>query len=55
MHNNDLYYQSHPSAKESVRITHDENVDVLNGLADWIYEEEILGVPQALWWSKDGE
>lgn len=55
MKDNDIYYQAHPSDKQSYRITHDADFDVLNGVADWLYEEEILQTAQALWWSKDGQ
>ncbi|KAI1708318.1 prolyl oligopeptidase family domain-containing protein [Ditylenchus destructor] len=52
---NDLYYQSSPEDKTSHRITDDSDFDVLNGVADWLYEEEVLGTSQAVWWSRNGE
>jgi hypothetical protein len=36
-------------------LTNDSNADLLNGMADWLYEEEILQSPQALWWSRNGQ
>ncbi|EPX73325.1 dipeptidyl peptidase [Schizosaccharomyces octosporus yFS286] len=32
----------------------EESEYIMNGIADWLYEEEILMSPTALWWSKDG-
>ncbi|XP_059183662.1 inactive dipeptidyl peptidase 10-like isoform X2 [Centropristis striata] len=52
---NNIYYQSDVKSN-SLRITSSglEGV-VFNGLADWLYEEEVLGSHLALWWSPDGE
>ncbi|MCD4751323.1 MAG: DPP IV N-terminal domain-containing protein, partial [Thermoanaerobaculales bacterium] len=30
-----------------------ENTDLLNGIADWVYEEE-MGTERSFWWSPDG-
>ncbi|WBW73673.1 vacuolar dipeptidyl peptidase [Schizosaccharomyces osmophilus] len=32
----------------------EESEYILNGIADWLYEEEILMSPTALWWSASG-
>ena len=40
---------------KSQQITNDSSEDILNGVADWLYEEEILQTSQALWWSKNGK
>ncbi|XP_015264090.1 PREDICTED: dipeptidyl peptidase 4 [Gekko japonicus] len=52
--NNDLYVKETP-ATPSVRITMNgkENT-IFNGLADWVYEEEMFGTHAALWWSPNG-
>jgi hypothetical protein len=42
-------------AKKSSFFSQDGSPDIYNGMADWIYEEEILQTPQALWWSLDGK
>ncbi|GFY49617.1 venom dipeptidyl peptidase 4 [Trichonephila inaurata madagascariensis] len=34
--------------------TNGENDVILNGVPDWVYEEEILGANNAIWWSDDG-
>jgi dipeptidyl-peptidase-4 len=38
------------------QLTHDGGGDILNGKADWVYEEEIfLRNGRAYWWSPDGK
>ncbi|XP_013855307.1 inactive dipeptidyl peptidase 10, partial [Austrofundulus limnaeus] len=52
---NNIYYQSDVRSN-SLRITSSGREGVIfNGLADWLYEEEILGSHLAHWWSPDGE
>uniref|UniRef100_A0A671YDK8 Inactive dipeptidyl peptidase 10-like n=1 Tax=Sparus aurata TaxID=8175 RepID=A0A671YDK8_SPAAU len=52
---NNIYYQSDVRSN-SLRITSSGMEGVIfNGLADWLYEEEILGSHLAHWWSPDGE
>uniref|UniRef100_A0A183C9C1 Dipeptidyl peptidase n=1 Tax=Globodera pallida TaxID=36090 RepID=A0A183C9C1_GLOPA len=55
VHENEVYFQQSPSAKQSVQLTNDSSADLLNGVADWLYEEEILQSAQTLWWSTDGQ
>uniref|UniRef100_A0A915N2Q5 Uncharacterized protein n=1 Tax=Meloidogyne javanica TaxID=6303 RepID=A0A915N2Q5_MELJA len=55
VYNNNVFYQSDPLTLKSQQITNDSSEDILNGVADWLYEEEILQTSQALWWSKDGK
>lgn len=55
MHDNEVFYQEAPSAPQSVQLTNDSSADLLNGVADWLYEEELLQSAQTLWWSLDGE
>uniref|UniRef100_A0A3Q2PQV1 Dipeptidylpeptidase IV N-terminal domain-containing protein n=1 Tax=Fundulus heteroclitus TaxID=8078 RepID=A0A3Q2PQV1_FUNHE len=52
---NNIYYQ--PDVKSSsLRITSSGMEGVIfNGIADWLYEEEILHSHLAHWWSPDGE
>ncbi|MBA4064788.1 MAG: hypothetical protein C0501_13960 [Isosphaera sp.] len=41
---------------EEQQLTHDGGGDVLNGKADWVYEEEIFNRDgRAFWWSPDGK
>uniref|UniRef100_A0A3Q2ZJ38 Inactive dipeptidyl peptidase 10-like n=1 Tax=Hippocampus comes TaxID=109280 RepID=A0A3Q2ZJ38_HIPCM len=52
---NNIYYQSDVRSN-SLRITSSGMAGVIfNGLADWLYEEEILRSHLAHWWSPDGE
>ncbi|XP_038577657.1 inactive dipeptidyl peptidase 10-like isoform X2 [Micropterus salmoides] len=52
---NNIYYQSDVRSN-SLRITSSGMEGVIfNGLADWLYEEEILCSHLAHWWSPDGE
>uniref|UniRef100_A0A4W6DJI6 Dipeptidyl peptidase like 10 n=1 Tax=Lates calcarifer TaxID=8187 RepID=A0A4W6DJI6_LATCA len=52
---NNIYYQSDVRSI-SLRITSSGMEGVIfNGLADWLYEEEILRSHLAHWWSPDGE
>nr|XP_061802533.1 inactive dipeptidyl peptidase 10-like [Nerophis lumbriciformis] len=52
---NNIYYQSDVRSN-SLRITSSGMEGVIfNGLADWLYEEEILHSHLAHWWSPNGE
>ncbi|GJJ79193.1 dipeptidyl aminopeptidase B [Entomortierella parvispora] len=50
--NNNLYV--YEDLTERRQITFDGAPSVFNGITDWVYEEEVLGSPSALWWSPDG-
>ncbi|CAN9498251.1 unnamed protein product [Ophioblennius macclurei] len=52
---NNIYYQA-DARSSSLRLTSSglEGV-IFNGIADWLYEEEILQSHLALWWSPDGQ
>lgn len=48
---NDIYVKIEPNSP-SQRITWTgEDGAICNGIADWVYEEEIFGAYSALWWS----
>uniref|UniRef100_A0A3B5AFQ4 Dipeptidyl peptidase like 10 n=1 Tax=Stegastes partitus TaxID=144197 RepID=A0A3B5AFQ4_9TELE len=52
---NNIYYQSDVKSN-SLRLTSSGKEGVIfNGIADWLYEEEILHTHVAHWWSPDGE
>uniref|UniRef100_A0A8C6MEC6 Dipeptidyl peptidase like 10 n=1 Tax=Nothobranchius furzeri TaxID=105023 RepID=A0A8C6MEC6_NOTFU len=52
---NNIYYQSDVRSN-SLRITSSGMEGVIfNGIADWLYEEEILHSHLTHWWSPDGE
>ncbi|XP_053553981.1 inactive dipeptidyl peptidase 10, partial [Bombina bombina] len=52
---NNIYYQ--PDVKSSsLRLTSSGKEGIIyNGIADWLYEEEVLRTHIAHWWSPDGE
>jgi dipeptidyl aminopeptidase/acylaminoacyl peptidase len=37
------------------RVTFDGSPSVLNGVPDWVYEEEVLATNYAFYWSQDGD
>ncbi|KAI8613283.1 dipeptidyl peptidase IV N-terminal region-domain-containing protein [Chytriomyces sp. MP71] len=49
---NNLFVTSVETHAE-VQITTDGSFDILNGLADWVYEEEVYASNQAVWFSPD--
>ncbi|XP_035250641.1 inactive dipeptidyl peptidase 10-like isoform X1 [Anguilla anguilla] len=52
---NNIYYQSEVKSN-SLRLTSSGKEGVIfNGIADWLYEEEILQSHVAHWWSPGGE
>ncbi|MBN3307412.1 DPP10 peptidase, partial [Amia calva] len=52
---NNIYYRSDVKSN-SLRLTSSGKEGVIfNGIADWLYEEEILRSHVAHWWSPDGE
>ncbi|EDN10515.1 dipeptidyl aminopeptidase [Histoplasma capsulatum] len=42
------------SSKEVITITSDGGVDLLYGVPDWVYEEEVFSGNSATWWAHDG-
>ncbi|XP_008401424.1 inactive dipeptidyl peptidase 10-like [Poecilia reticulata] len=51
---NNIYYQA-DSRSSSWRLTSSgQEAAIFNGIADWLYEEEVLDSPVAHWWSPDG-
>ena len=53
VYENNIYYLP-DILQQTIRITDDRERYVYNGIPDWIYEEEILTVATAFWWSPDG-
>ncbi|KAI9203272.1 dipeptidyl peptidase IV N-terminal region-domain-containing protein [Polychytrium aggregatum] len=48
---NDLYVTVDSTVE--VRLTHDGSKNIINGISDWVYEEEVLSSHSALWFSPD--
>ncbi|KAF7248082.1 Dipeptidyl peptidase 4 [Varanus komodoensis] len=52
-HNN-IYVKETPDSPHINITTNGEENKIFNGLADWVYEEEMFGTHSALWWSPNG-
>uniref|UniRef100_A0A8C4GT28 Inactive dipeptidyl peptidase 10 n=1 Tax=Dicentrarchus labrax TaxID=13489 RepID=A0A8C4GT28_DICLA len=50
----DIYYKPSVTSKPLRLTTADLEQNVVNGLSDWTYEEEVLLTYVAHWWSMDG-
>jgi hypothetical protein len=48
---NDLYVTSNDA---EFQLTFDGSKNIINGISDWVYEEEVLASRTATWWSLDG-
>uniref|UniRef100_A0A8P4G3V1 Dipeptidyl-peptidase 6b n=1 Tax=Dicentrarchus labrax TaxID=13489 RepID=A0A8P4G3V1_DICLA len=51
---NNIYYRSTVDSRALRLVSTGKEGVVFNGLADWLYEEEILQTHIAHWWSPDG-
>ncbi|XP_044044236.1 dipeptidyl peptidase 4-like isoform X2 [Siniperca chuatsi] len=52
---NNVYIKTSPgSARQQVTFNGEEN-QILNGIPDWVYEEEMFSSNQGLWWSPGGK
>ncbi|XP_046809114.1 venom dipeptidyl peptidase 4 isoform X2 [Lucilia cuprina] len=49
-----LYYKPTAFADE-IALTDDTNEAILNGIPDWVYEEEVFSSNSAVWFSPDGK
>lgn len=58
VHRNNIYYKENPTAPE-IQLTFDGteelNGAIMNGIPDWVYEEEIFSTNSASWFSPDGK
>uniref|UniRef100_A0A3B3TG21 Fibroblast activation protein, alpha n=1 Tax=Poecilia latipinna TaxID=48699 RepID=A0A3B3TG21_9TELE len=53
--NFNIFLNSNVTA-EPVQLTHDgKKNEILNGIPDWVYEEEIFASNGAIWWSSTGQ
>ncbi|KAG7221714.1 hypothetical protein INR49_000081 [Caranx melampygus] len=50
----DIYYKPSVTSKPLRLTTTEPDQNVVNGLSDWTYEEEVLLTYDAHWWSMDG-
>uniref|UniRef100_A0A671SL20 Interferon induced with helicase C domain 1 n=1 Tax=Sinocyclocheilus anshuiensis TaxID=1608454 RepID=A0A671SL20_9TELE len=50
-----IYLKKNATA-EAVQVTHNGKVNkILNGVPDWVYEEEVFASNEAIWWSPQGK
>ncbi|TRY66185.1 hypothetical protein DNTS_028296 [Danionella cerebrum] len=50
-----IYIKKSASA-EAIQVTHNGKAnEILNGVPDWVYEEEVFASNEALWWSPGGK
>lgn len=54
VYNNDIYIKDINNNKIT-QVTFDGNENIYNGIADWVYEEEIFSNSKLLWWSDSSE
>nr|XP_057937865.1 dipeptidyl peptidase 4 isoform X2 [Doryrhamphus excisus] len=49
-----VFFKDHVTA-DTVQVTHNgKKNEILNGVPDWVYEEEVFASNGALWWSSSG-
>ncbi|SSD59339.1 related to Dipeptidyl aminopeptidase A [Saccharomycodes ludwigii] len=53
--NNDLHMFNVVGDGTVISLTNDGSVNVLNGVTDWVYEEEVLATDKAVWWSPNDD
>ncbi|XP_077393164.1 inactive dipeptidyl peptidase 10-like [Festucalex cinctus] len=51
---NNIYYQSEVHSNSWRLTSSGQEGIIFNGIADWLYEEEVLHTQAAHWWSPDG-
>ncbi|KAM4730885.1 inactive dipeptidyl peptidase 10-like isoform 2-T2 [Anableps anableps] len=51
---NNIYYQTHTQSSSWRLTSSGQEGVVFNGIADWLYEEEVLNSQVAHWWSPGG-
>ncbi|XP_040056602.2 dipeptidyl peptidase 4 isoform X1 [Gasterosteus aculeatus] len=50
-----LFFKSHVTS-EAIQVTHNgKKNEILNGVPDWVYEEEVFASNGAIWWSTTGK
>lgn len=51
---NDVYILAN-NFKSTIRVTNDGSPEIINGIPDWVYEEEVFAGNSATWWSPNGK
>ena len=52
VYDNNVYIRD-LAQKSVLSVTQDGSSDIFNGKPDWVYEEEVLGTGNAIWWCPD--
>ena len=52
---NDSFYRETPESQDAMVTTSGRPGVVFNGVADWVYEEEVLSDTKAIYFSPDGD
>uniref|UniRef100_A0A674F870 Dipeptidyl-peptidase 4 n=1 Tax=Salmo trutta TaxID=8032 RepID=A0A674F870_SALTR len=52
---NDVYVKTSPTAKAVQVTSNGKHNNILNGIPDWVYEEEMFSSYEAMWWSPGGK
>eukprot|EP01125_Pyxidicula_operculata_P003584 TRINITY_DN1468_c0_g1_i1.p1 TRINITY_DN1468_c0_g1~~TRINITY_DN1468_c0_g1_i1.p1 ORF type:complete len:769 (+),score=143.61 TRINITY_DN1468_c0_g1_i1:58-2364(+) len=52
VHGDNIYIQS--ESGDTTQVTNDASIDIIYGVMDWLYEEEVFSDYNAMWWSPDG-
>uniref|UniRef100_A0A674CLF0 Dipeptidyl-peptidase 4 n=1 Tax=Salmo trutta TaxID=8032 RepID=A0A674CLF0_SALTR len=52
---NDVYVKTSPTAKAVQVTSNGKHNKILNGIPDWVYEEEMFSSYEAMWWSPGGK
>uniref|UniRef100_A0A8C5IAB6 Dipeptidyl peptidase 4-like n=1 Tax=Gouania willdenowi TaxID=441366 RepID=A0A8C5IAB6_GOUWI len=51
-----IFLKPNATAAEAIQVTHNgKKNEILNGIPDWVYEEEVFAANGALWWSSTGK
>ncbi|XP_030614314.1 prolyl endopeptidase FAP [Archocentrus centrarchus] len=51
-----IFFKSRVTADETVQLTRNgKKNEILNGVPDWVYEEEVFASNGAIWWSSTGK
>lgn len=50
-----IFFKPNATATETIQLTHNgKKNEILNGVPDWVYEEEVFASNGAIWWSSTG-
>ncbi|KAI9297682.1 hypothetical protein K502DRAFT_312641 [Neoconidiobolus thromboides FSU 785] len=53
VYRNDVFVLTH-EFKKLRKVSKNGSEDIINGIPDWVYEEEVFASDTAMWWSLDG-